>query len=161
MELFRFQFVRADDLASDAIALVGAGDFSHVDILLDDGSCLGARSDSVGGAPPGVQIRTAGYAKWPKQVIIEIPCTAEQKRTALDFAHSKIGEPYDKIAILAFVIGTDWHDAHAEICSEFGAQVGQAGGFWPELYSPASRISPSALALVCSAVPGRHITVLK
>jgi hypothetical protein len=161
-EVFRYQFVRQDDLASDAIALVGAGDFSHVDILLDDDRLLGARSDVVGGATAaGVQVRAPNYAKWSKQVVIEIPCTLEQKTAALDFAKSKIGEPYDKVAILAFVLGTDWHDAHAEICSEFGAQVGQVGGFWDELYSPTNKINPVQLSLVCSAVHGRTIREIR
>jgi hypothetical protein len=161
METFRFQFVRGDDLASDLIAFGGAGQFSHVDIMLDDGRLLGARSDTVGGAPPGVQVRTPDYAKWTKQVIIEVPCTMGQKLAAFAFADSKVGESYDKVAILAFALGTDWHNAHAEICSEFGAQVGQAGGFWAELYSPANKITPVELSIVASSVKGRAITVVK
>ena len=161
-EFFRYQFVRQPDLTSDLIALGGAGDFSHVDILLDDGSLLGARSDSVGGKPPGVQIRPADYVKdWTHQVVIAVPCVPAQKAAALDFAFKQLGKPYDKLAIAGFIVGRDWRSPDHWFCSELGARVGEAGGFFGEMYSPVNKIAPVTLSCVASAVPGRVITVIK
>lgn len=160
-QFLRYQFVRADDVLSDLIAVAGAGDFSHVDLLLDDDTLLGARHDAVGGKPPGVQIRTRNYASWSKQVIIAVPCTTLQKATALNFATAQIGRPYDIVAILGFVAGRNWRDPAAWFCSELGAATGEHGGLWPQLYSPANKIEPVPLSLVCSAVQGRQILVIK
>ena len=160
-EFFRYQFVRANDFASDAIAIYSDGAFSHVDILLDDGRLLGARSDCKGGAPAGVQIRTPDYASWSKQVIIALPCTLEQKQRALDFATLQLGKPYDPLAIVAFVAAKDWRLENAWFCSELGARVGEVGALWSELYSPANHITPVGLALVASSQVGRVITVVK
>lgn len=161
MDSLRFQFSRQDDFTSDLIALGGAGDFSHVDIVLDDGTLLGARSDSVGGAPPGVQIRTPRYARWSHQVLIDMPCTPEQKAAALDFAYQQLGKPYDLLAIAAFVVGRDWRSDDSWFCSELAARVGEVAGVFAQMYSPANKIAPVPLSLVCSALPGRVITVLK
>ena len=152
---FRYQFVRLDDCVSKAIAWFSAGHFSHVDIVLDDGRLLGARSDG------GVQIRAAGYRKWTKCVAIDIPCTQAQKDTAIAFASAEIGKPYDHLAIWGFVLNRSWRDTEAWFCSELAAQSGEQAAFWPHLYSPVNHITPAAFALVCSAVPGRVITTLK
>lgn len=152
---FRYQFVRGTDLESKLIAFGGAGDFSHVDILLDDGSLLGARLEG------GVAIRPAGYEPWSKQVVIEIPCSGLAKDAALTFAHAQVGKPYDKLAIAAFVVGRDWREEGEWFCSELGARTGEVGALWPVLYTPANKVTPVELALVCSAVPGRIITVIK
>jgi hypothetical protein len=159
----RFQFVRQADLASDLIALVGAGQFSHVDISLDDYSLLGARSDSVGGKPPGVQIRPANYDVdvWTHQVLISVPCTVEGKAAALAFVNAQVGKGYDKLAIAGFVVGRNWRDESEWFCSELGARYGEVAGAFAEMFAPDNKIAPNALALVCSAVPGRAITVLK
>lgn len=161
MESFRLQFVRSDDWQSNAIAWYGDGDFSHVDILLSDGCLLGARSDSVGGAPPGVQYRKPDYAPWSKQVIISIPCTEEQRLRAVQFAIAQIGKPYDKRSIAAFFVARDWRSPDSWFCSELGAAVGEEGGLWGPLYSPVNKITPVGLALVASSIPGRVITVVK
>ena len=157
----RFQLSRQADLASDLIALVGAGDFSHGDLVLDDGRLLGARNDAVGGAPSGVQIRTPGYARWEKQVIFEVPCTPLQKAVATDFAMKQIGLPYDREAILAFVVGRNWREPGAWFCTELLAASGEHGGLWHGLYSPDNKIAPNAFALMCSATTGCKITVIR
>lgn len=162
MTVFRYQFVRAAEFSSDLIALGGAGDFSHCDIVLDDGTLLGARSDEVGGQPAGVRIRPPNYVKtWTHQVLVEIPCTDEQKAAALSFAHAQLGKPYDKLAIVAFVVGRDWRREDAWFCSELGARVGEVGGFFAEMYTPANKISPVSLSTVATAMPGRVVTVIK
>ena len=95
-------------MLSRSIAYLSVGDFSHAEILLDDGRLLGARADSVGGAPPGVQIRTQDYAEWTRKVVIAVPCTLGQKTVALAFATAQIGKPYDPRSIEAFFLARDW-----------------------------------------------------
>lgn len=151
----RFQFVRSDDCVSDAIAWFSAGKFSHVDMVLDNGDLLGSRFRG------GVLVRKPGYAPWSKCVTIDVPCTALQKAVAVAFAEDQLGKPYDKLAIVGFVVGRSWRDTDAWFCSELAAAAGEKAGLWPPLYSPANRITPAAFALVCSAVPGRIIKVLK
>jgi hypothetical protein len=51
--MIRLQFVLGTGLSSQAIAWFSAGHFSHVDAVLPDNRLLGARSDVVGGKPPG------------------------------------------------------------------------------------------------------------
>lgn len=161
MGFFRYQFSRQADLTSDLIAFGGAGDFSHVDIVLSDGRLLGARSDEVGGAGQGVQIRTPDYAKWTHQVLIDVPCMGAEADAALAFAMAQLGKPYDKLAIAAFVVGRDWREDDAWFCSELGARSGEVGGFFGQMYSPVNKITPVELSIVASAVPGRVITVVK
>lgn len=161
MAFFRYQFSRQAGLVSDLIALGGAGDFSHVDIVLKDGTLLGARSDKVGGLPAGVHVRPADYTKWSRQVFINVPCTPRQRMRALEFAVAQIGKPYDKLAIVGFLVGRNWRDEDSWFCSELGARVGEVGGFFEEMFSPANKIAPVALSLVASAAPGRAITVVK
>jgi hypothetical protein len=162
-EYLRYQFVKQADLASDLIAIVGAGLFSHVDIVLDDNTLLGARSDSVGGKPPGVQIRPADYnAKvWTHQVQIWVPCTALQKGVAIQFAEAQIGKAYDKWAIAGFVVDRDWRNDLEWFCSELGARYGEVGGVFGELLTPDNKVAPNTLSAVCSAAIGRQIIVVK
>lgn len=155
MDFVRFQFVRSDDCISDAIAWFSAGKFSHVDIVLDDGTLLGARSSG------GVLIRAADYGKWSRRVAIDVPCTALQKQAVTDYARDQLGKPYDRLAIVGFLLGKSWRDTDAWFCSELAAAAGERGGLWPPLYSPANRITPAAFALMCSAIAGRVITVFK
>lgn len=159
-EFLRFQFSRQDDLTSDLIALGGAGDFSHVDIVLPNGSLLGARSDHIDGLT-GVQIRKPGYAKWTRQVFIDVPCTASQAAKAYDFAIEQVGKGYDKWAIAAFVVGRDWREEDKWFCSELGARVGEVAGVFAEMFSPVNKIEPVELSLVASSQIGRLITVIK
>jgi len=157
-----FQFVRGADLTSKILGWFGAGDFSHVDIVLDSGFLLGARSDSIGGRPPGVQIRPPGYdPKWQKQVIIRVPCDPLQKVAADAFAYAQVGKAYDKLAIIGFAVGRDWRDPSDWFCSELGARYGEVGGVWSGLLTPENKIEPSPLAMMASGMPGRTIQVIK
>lgn len=155
--MIRLQFSRQAGIASGAIAWFSSGNLSHVDAMLPDGSLLGARSDAVGGQPPGVRIRPQGYAKFAVRVIMEIPCGSFRERTFYAFLHSQKGKPYDKKAIWAFVANRNWRDQDSWICSELQASAGEVAGIWPKLYLAANKITPVALALVASAVKGRIV----
>lgn len=124
---------------------------------MPDGTLLGARSDSVGGQPPGVWIRPPDYAKFALKVVMEIPCGAWQEKQYYDFLRSQISRPYDKQAIWAFALNRDWRQPDSWICSELQAKAGEHAEVWPQLYLAANKITPVALALVVSAVKGRIV----
>lgn len=147
------QFVGADDLASEAIEWFTQGNVSHVDIVLPGGELLGARNDHVGGKPPGVQVRPAGYARWPRVIRAELPALNQDM---VDLAHrialSQVGKPYDKEAILGFVTGRDWRDDAAWFCSELVCWSLERCGWFPyRLATPMNKLPPEMLLVACSA----------
>lgn len=150
----RLRFVREAGVLSSAIAWYSAAPFSHVGALLPDGSELGARSDHVGGKPPGVQIRPGDYAKFAASVIFTVPTTPAQEGAFYDFLHKQIGKPYDFSDILGFVTGRNWRDETRWICSELTARAGEISTILPYLYLAANKITPGGGALVYSGVPG-------
>lgn len=124
---------------------------------MPDETLLGARSDSVGGQPPGVWIRPSGYAKFATTVVMEIPCGAWQTKKYYDFLLAQQGKEYDKRAIYAFALNRDWREPDTWICSELQAAAGEYAEVWPQLYLAANKVTPVALALGCSFVQGTRI----
>lgn len=146
------QFVKGSDFGADAIAWFGHGaDFSHVDTVLPDGKLLGARSDVVGAAPAGVQIRDPGYVGKCRTFRVSLPCSDEMSSAYHGFLWAQIGKPYDHTAIMAFVAGRNWQDPDAWFCSELKAGAMLSAGFFPyPLAAPANKISPPDLLLLIS-----------
>jgi uncharacterized protein YycO len=140
-------------IPSRAIAWYSAGHFSHVDLLLPDGTLMGARSDSIGGKPPGVQIRPAGYGEpWRERVVMTLQCTELQEQSVIAFFMSQEGKPYDHTAIWGFVAGRDWREEDSWFCSEISAAAIESADIWPPLYTPRNKVMPAVLATMLSAV---------
>lgn len=163
--MVRLQFVLGRSVSSRAIAWFGGENrFSHIDSVLPDGSLLGARSDRVGGKPPGVQIRPPNYEPWARKVVMELPSTDMQAAIWLSFLLGEIGKPYDHSLIWGFALGTtfgvprNWREVDSWICSELAARALEVSGIVPELYVPASSISPNVLAIAASAAHGEVFT---
>jgi uncharacterized protein YycO len=152
--VIRLQFVAEKGWSSDLIGWFGAGHFSHVDAVLDDGRLLGARSDKVGGQPAGVHIRPPDYLKFSRRVVFTIPATPAQEIDFAAFETAQIGKPYDSMAIFAFVVDRDWRTDDSWICSELVARALEVGKVVPKLFLDASKISPVPLALTVSALAG-------
>jgi hypothetical protein len=150
--VIRWQFVGEDNLSSRTISLFSAGHFSHVDCLLDDGTLFGARSDKVGGKPPGVQIRTPDYAPFSLKVVFSLNTTILQEQSFHAFLYSQEGKPYDKEAIWAFAFNRDWRKKDSWICSELQAAALESADMTPALYLAANKITPVSLALALSAL---------
>ena len=138
-------------MGSRAIQIFSRGWPSHVDNVLADGTLLGARSDSVGGMPPGVQIRPANYEVWTKTQSIRLNATAAQETTWLNFLTAQIGKPYDKLAIAAFAVERDWREDDAWFCSELAAAALESCGWFPKpLANTVNEITPRDLLLAVS-----------
>ena len=150
--MIRLQFVLGSGLPSKAIAWFSAGSFSHVDAVLSDGSLLGARSDSIAGMHPGVQIRSPGYEHWAKRVVFTLPTGADVESRYIAFLRAQLGKAYDHTAIWGFAAGRDWREADSWFCSELLAAALEQSGALPVLYVPANKITPATLATVLSAV---------
>lgn len=150
--MIRLQFVLGYGLSSQAIAWFSAGHFSHVDAILPDGRLLGARSDAIGGRPPGVQIRLPDYEKWKERVVMMLPSTPDQERSFLGFLDKQLGKPYDSTAIWGFATGRDWRNPDDWFCSELLTAALEIAGVCPTLYTPSNKVTPAALAMVMSAL---------
>jgi uncharacterized protein YycO len=152
--MIRLQFVCQKAISSETIAWFSAGHFSHVDAVLDGGLLLGARSDRVGGQPPGVQIRPPDYVRFSRRVVFEMPVTSDQDEAFHTFLRQQLGKPYDKAAIWGFLFNRNWREPDSWICSELQAASLEAAGIIPPLYLAANKITPVSLALLVSAVGG-------
>ena len=153
--MIRLHFSLGTDWTSRVIAWFSAGDFSHVDAILPDGSLLGSRSDAIGGKPPGVQIRPAGYEPWRAWAIVELAANPVQESAFHGFLLRQIGKPYDSRAIWGFITGRDWRAQDSWICSELQAAALEGSAVIPPLVLEANKITPAALALAVSAAGGK------
>jgi hypothetical protein len=151
-------FDEGSGFSSGAIEYFGAGGWSHVDNVTPRG-LLGARSDRIGGQPSGVWPRPSGYQKGlRRQVRMSLACTAAQYQTWLNFLYLQTGKPYDRLAILGFIIARDWRDESAWFCSELAARALEVAGVLPPLSLTPNKITPGALALAVSAAGGRVVS---
>lgn len=151
--MLRIQFAYSGDIGSAIISYFGHGaGWSHVDAILQDGSLLGARDNSINKIPPGVQIRPPGYIKFARTRKLEFPFTPDASARFYDFLRQQVGKPYDTCAIFGFATGRNWRDADAWFCSELIAAALEACGFFPyPLASPINKIDPDDLYLAISA----------
>ncbi len=92
--IIAFQFVQSNDPIGRIIQIYERGPWSHVDCVLPNGDLLGARSDAVGGKPPGVQIRPPNYEAWPARDLVQLEATDEQLNAWTAFLHSQVGQAY-------------------------------------------------------------------
>lgn len=150
--MIRLQFVLGTDWTSDLIAWFGGANtgFSHVDAVLPDGSLLGSRSDQIGLIPPGVQIRPPNYARWRYTKVLSL--ATPQETAFYNFLRQQLGKPYDKTAIVGFIVNRNWRDDDSWYCSELQTAALEAASIVPSLVSTPAKISPNALALVLSAL---------
>lgn len=150
--MIRAQLVRGAGISSSLIAWQGSGIYSHADIVLPDGRLLGARSDAVGGQPPGVRVRPAFYETWKHRTLFALDATPEQEKLFYDFALAQEGKPYDSRAIVAFLVNRNWRDTAAWFCSELVAASLEHSGRCPHLFTTAQKVTPVGLAMVLSAL---------
>lgn len=160
-------FVCGADFSSRAIAWYGNGyrGFSHVDSLLSDGWLAGARDDRVQvfeknrvvEYPAGFQLRPADYESWVRRDIVELRVPDGVAEQWDKWLRSQVGKPYDKGAIIGFLLGRDDHQKGHWICSAgaCGALVNSYA--MPKPPVPFSQITPNSLHLMVYALGGHSI----
>lgn len=146
-------FSRGGDLSSLAIEWFGGTPaFSHVDAITPEGMLLGARSDSVGGRPAGVQVRPPDYLGKEVTLRVDLPATLQQELQFHSFLMTQIGKPYDVEGILGFIVGRKWDDPSAWFCSELvAAALEKCNYFLHKLAVPTNKITPGGLVFLLSA----------
>lgn len=150
------RFYAGTGFSSGAIEYFGAGGWSHVDSETPKG-LLGARSDRTGGMPKGVWARPYDYEDAPRWVRMSLPCTQAQYLRWVNFLYDQVSKPYDKLAILGFIIDRNWRDEDSWFCSELAVRALEVAGILPPLSLTPSKITPGALALAISAAGGHII----
>lgn len=144
--MIRLQFSAYPGIVSRAIRWLTHSWCSHVDIVMPDGSLLGAHLQT------GVLVRPAGYAPFTQARILGLPAGKTTTDHFYDFSLSQVGKPYDLTAILAFVANREWQTPDRWFCSELiAAALSEAKFFTHPLATAANLISPADLYLVCSA----------
>ena len=145
-------FSRGTDLGGRAIEWFGHGAaFSHVDSALSTGRLLGARSDVVGGAPAGVQIRDPSYLGAEMTLRVSLVTDKAMEDAYYAFLQAQIGKPYDEGGILAFIDGRNWRTPDSWFCSELvSAGLEQCGYFRFPLATPTNKMTPPDLLLALS-----------
>lgn len=151
------QFVLGSGASSDIIALAGADHFSHVDIVVPvghpywpQGGLFGARSDSVGGQPPGLRLRPENYEPWKKRVRFTNDYTDEQEQGVWAFLYSQEGKHYDELGILGFITGEDWTTRGNWFCSAGQMAADVSVDYFVKPYMAPTKTAPAMYANLLS-----------
>jgi uncharacterized protein YycO len=150
------QFCAFDSLVSRFIAYGTEGTVAHVDAVDDAGNLWGAQNETgLGGKPSGVQIRPEDYGDscgMTNRIRVLVSATPAQEAAFWGFMRNQLGKPYDLTGIAGFIAGRDWHDDGAWFCSELVCAALEASGAIKKLETPANKITPQELLLVCSVI---------
>lgn len=151
----RLRFVDTNDnLISRIIRGAELGvPWSHVEAVTPDGLYLGALMDG------GVQARLASYdTTWTRQLFVDVPATAEQEATFFTLLRSKIGLPYDELAIAELAEGAltgeapSWPDMQAYICSALQTAALLAAGIIKGAPATVRLATPRDVLVGCAAL---------
>lgn len=155
--MIRIRFVSSNALSSELIRLQAGVSMpftpSHTEALSQDGKFyIGAQNDGVQKLPVGYD--DGKVMKLPDgrdaDIIVSLPCSQEQEDAFYTFINSKIGEPYDWMAIAGFIEGNRHTPDHI-ICSAFMTYGLRKADYFPKpLTVPFHHVSPRDLLLMLS-----------
>jgi len=114
-------------------------EWSHVDVIMPDGSYVGARGS--GGVVRHQESQDASV----KQVLLVYVTQSVYDRFYSNI-ESQIGKPYDWEAILGHVFRKKWDDADAWFCSELVAWAFSEAGM-PLIRAAKNKVTPRDLTL--------------
>lgn len=142
-DYFKIRFITESGFVSGGIRFVTESRWSHVDIILPDGTYLGARSEG------GVQIRPANYCVPTRERRYAIPVEAEALEKMLTFAHAQIGKGYDFSDIAGILLREDWNSSDKWDCSMLATATAEAGGLYMLNVEPSwtYKVTPEMLHL--------------
>jgi hypothetical protein len=152
----RLRFV--EDGPHDLVARVIRGaqmglPWSHVEAVTPEGPYLGSRFAG------GVQARQPSYdTEWVRQLFVDVPATVEQEAAFWAFLTSKIGLPYDDIAICEMAAGAllgtvpEWDVAIAYICSAAQAAALLSAEFIKEAPAGIRLATPRDVLAMCGTL---------
>lgn len=136
----------------------GGGYWSHVDIIDPQGQWWGARSDAVGGQPPGFWPRPATYETDVKDLLIlRLSVTPVQLSSFWDAAESIKGDPYNTSGILGFALDNGLSQEGAYFCSQASAMLKVTSHMMGPLHQRLSKVTPGDDAIIVAALGGQEI----
>lgn len=151
----RFRFVNTtDSLVSRIIRGAQFGvPYSHVEAVTPDGFYLGALMDG------GVQKRASTYDnEYNSELIVSIPVSVDQENTFYNFLESKIGLPYDQLAIMEMAEGVltgenpNWPTMNAYICSALQTAAAIMCGLFKAAPATVRLATPRDVLVGCAAL---------
>lgn len=145
--MITIQFSTTRGLLSRYIRWFTWSDFSHVDVVLEDGSLLGAQWD-------GIKVRPANYQKFSKIARFKASqwMKPEQELLFWQFLKEQLGKRYDKKSIIGFLFRRDWRQEESWFCSELVAAGFEYAGF-PLINRNVNRVTPGMLISSTRLVP--------
>lgn len=149
----KFSLVRGRGWTSQLISWFGGGGYSHIDTITPQGMYRGARSDSIGGQPPGFWDRPAHYEKWARQTIFTLPVTPTQFDAYWRFSDAQLGKPYDSRGLVeSFIFGRDWRQDDSWFCSEIVAAALENAGILQRLPVGVTKVNPGDCAFILTSL---------
>lgn len=138
-----------DRAVSAGIRHMTRSEISHVDVVTDEGTLIGAHIKE------GVRERTADYQKWGLRIRVTVPCTPAQREKFFAYVRSRIGTPYDTRDILGIALGdARLHDTAHLICSGLGALAVDAASGIVRVAKDWWQVSPEELRIAMMATAG-------
>ena len=132
--------------------------FSHINILLKDGTLLGASNSpdapTIHGNSRGVAQRPFDYQRFAyrRQMVL----MTERADNIRQMAVTQLGKNFDNSALRDFISDSfpglrDWRLNESWFCAELVVWAMETGGFWQpkQLIWPRNRVSPTNILLVC------------
>jgi uncharacterized protein YycO len=122
--------------------MVTWSEYSHVDIMLDDGLLIGAI------AGEGVVIQPLWHRLdiASKAVVMDLPVAS--MGDAIRFAKSQVGKPYDWLGVFGIGLHRDWQEVDKWSCAELVAMVASVAGQKPFDSKFHNRITPQNLLML-------------
>jgi len=144
-------FLLGPDLSSQAIAWWGQGPngWSHVANVLADGRYLDARSDRLGGVPPGVHIRDPQTEAWVRRRRVSLQVSDFEYSEWEANLRAKIGDHYAVWDIVGFFLDKMLHRPATYDCCALAINALQHIKKVPfPLVIPAHQTTPDVLLLI-------------
>lgn len=141
MATLTLRFVTDSSIVSTLIRKKTWCDYSHVDLILDDGTALGARTSG------GVAIRPYNYAKFSAIALFTVDLTTEQKFLIEGFAKAQVGKAYDYGSIAGILFHRDWRNTDKWNCGELIAAAFEQARPLLNISPDVDRIVPRDLLL--------------
>jgi uncharacterized protein YycO len=135
-------FTRRRHVGSWLIRMVTWSNFSHVDVIMPNGTLIGAS------APDGVERvkMSSRLDKASKAIVMDIPVGSHE--VAFSFLHSQLGKPYDYAGVAGIGLHRDWQEEDKWSCAELVAKALSEAGQKPFDAEFHHRITPQDLLML-------------
>ena len=138
--MLTFRFIAERKFGSAFIRWATWAPYSHVEMVLPEGY-LGARLRG------GVRVRSLNYTRPSKELLVHVNVTPDQEKKALAFARAQLGQKYDWLALVAFMLHSVKRNPKRWFCSELVTATLEIAGVIPFNRERISRITPRDLAI--------------